>query len=253
MILPNSIKMRKLIIITLLFISVCFACQRKQTENEQQKVWLHRANEIKKAQYFQNKYAGLEIDITYIDSINTFMVQHSGGMHEPNQVTLKQWFSGLDNADNLGFWLDFKNLNDNNQAAALKELKRICSKRENKKFKIKRKNVIIESWSAKNLSAFQKARFKTSYYIPSFKPNEISAKDMQKYTNEIRDNINSYNINTISGYYYQYQFMHDSFPDRNLLIWYHFNDKKIQEQYIQLANNDDNVKVLLVADNIPEN
>ena len=47
--------------------------------------------------------------------------------------------------------------------------------------------------------------------------------------------------------------MRDSFPDQNVLIWYINNDKKVQEEYIQLANQDDKVKVLLIAEEIPEN
>jgi hypothetical protein len=42
-------------------------------------------------------------------------------------------------------------------------------------------------------------------------------------------------------------------PEQNLLIWYIDNDKKVQEKYIQLAQQDDKVKVLLIADEIPKN
>lgn len=239
--------MRKFTVLTILFISMCFSCQKTPTENKlSQKIWLHRANDIKKAQYFQDKYAGLEIDITYIDSLKTFLVQHGGGLHEPNPVTLEHWFDALEKANKLGLWLDFKNLNDKNKTIALNELNRICSQ-----YKIKRNKIIVENWSPKNLSVFYNAGYKTSYYIPDFNPKESTAEDIQRYTNEIRRNSNSYNTTTISGYYYQYQFMRDSFPDKDILIWYHLNDKKIQNEYIQIADNDDKVNVLLIAEEIP--
>ena len=60
------------------------------------------------------------------------MVQHGGGLKEDNIVTLEQWFNEIENANKLGFWLDFKNLNDKNKNTALNELNRICSERENK-------------------------------------------------------------------------------------------------------------------------
>ena len=70
---------------------------------------------------------------------------------------------------------------------------------------------------------------------------------------ERKEILKDYDITTISGYHYQYQFMRDSFPDQNVLIWYIGDNKKVQEEYIQLANQDDKVKVLLIAEEIPEN
>ena len=126
--------MRKSIIITISIIIsiVCFSCQ-KRTQNNSQKIWLHRANDIPKAQYFQDKYAGLEIDITYIDSLNTFIVFHGGDLDDTESVTLEQWFNEIENINELGLWLDFKNLNCYNRKPALDELNRLCSK-----FKIKK-------------------------------------------------------------------------------------------------------------------
>ena len=46
--------------------------------------------------------------------------------------------------------------------------------------------------------------------------------------------------------------MRDSFPDKEILIWYHHDNKNIQEKYIKIANNDNKVNVLLIADEIPD-
>ena len=243
--------MRKFIIAIISILSIiCVSCQ-KQTNDSQRdykKVWLHRANTIEKAQYFQDKYAGLEIDITYLDSLHTFIVFHGGGLSEAEPVRLEQWFEEVGNANKLKLWLDFKNLSNNNKMQALTELNRLC-----KKYNISKNNIIVENWNAKDLSAFQENGYQISYYIPDFNPQKASKFDIQKHTYKIRKAISSYNITTISGYHYQYQFMRDSFPDQNVLIWYINNDKKVQEEYIQLANQDDKVKVLLIADEIPEN
>ena len=234
---------RKFTIITILilFLITSSSCQKKS-----QKIWLHRANSIEKAHYFQDKYAGLEIDITYVDSLQTFMILHGGGHIENNPVTIEQWFDDLENVKKLRLWLDFKNLNNNNKTYILEELNRLCSK-----YGIKKNNIIVESGSAPCLPDFYNAGFQTSFYIPHFKPKECSAKKIQQHTNEIRKVIEQNNLTTISGYYYQYEFMRDSFPDKDILIWYHFNDSLIRNEYIQLANNDPKVKVLLVADEIP--
>lgn len=241
--------MRKIITLTIFFFCLCLSYLYVNTDSRlSKKIWLHRANNINKAKHFQKKYAGLEIDITFVDSLKTFLVQHGGGLKEDNTATLEQWFNEIKKANKLGFWLDFKNLNDNNKNIALDELNRICSEREKE---IKREKIIIESWSAKNLPIFKKAGYKTSFYIPNFNPEKSSDEDIKKHTEEIKNVINSYNPTFISGYFYQYQFMRDSFPNKKILIWYHLDDKKIQEEYIKIANNDNKVNVLLIADEIP--
>ena len=130
--------MRKSIIITISIIIsiICLACQ-KRTQDNSQKIWLHRANDIPKAQYFQDKYAGLEIDITYLDSLNTFIVFHGGDLDDTGSFTLEQWLNEIENVNELGLWLDFKNLNCDNRKPALDELNRLCSK-----FKIKKRKEV---------------------------------------------------------------------------------------------------------------
>ena len=240
--------MRKSIIITISIIIsiICFSCQKRQDRFESQKIWLHRANDIQKAQYFQDKYTGLEIDITYLDSLNTFIVFHGGGLLEPEPVTLEHWLDEVENANNLGLWLDFKNLNRSNKLQAINELNRLCSK-----YKINKDNLIVESMSAPNLTIFAEAGYPTSYYIHDFNPQQTSKYDIQKHTSKIRKTISDYNLTTISGYHYQYQFMRDSFPDTEVLIWYINNNNNVRAEYIQLVNQDDKAKVLLVADEVP--
>lgn len=229
---------------SIIFLGFCFSCQNNVDRS--QKIWLHRANDIEKAQYFQDKYAGLEIDITFVDSLQTFLVLHGGGHVELNPITLEQWFDGIEKTSKMNLWLDFKNLDFNNKDAALKELNRLYSK-----YKIKRSNSIVESWNAACLKEYKDAGFQVSFYIPDFKPLSVSQNELQKQTDKIRKITNKYNITTISGYYYQYEFMRDSFPDKDILIWYHLNNMIIKNKYIKLANEDPKVKVLLVAEELP--
>ena len=166
-----NIQMRKSIIITVSIIIsiICFSCQKSQERIEYKKIWLHRANEIQKAKYFQDKYDGLEIDITYLDSLNTFIVFHGGGLLEPEPVTLEHWLDEVEKANKLGLWLDFKNLNHNNKMQAFNELNRLCSK-----YKINKGNLIVESQSAPDLTVFKEAGYPTSYYIHYFNPQQTS-------------------------------------------------------------------------------
>lgn len=231
---------------SIIFLGFCFSCQNNVDKS--QKIWLHRANDIEKAQYFQDKYAGLEIDITFVDSLQTFLVLHGGGHVELNPITLEQWFDGVGKTGQMNLWLDFKNLNNNNKIAALNELNRLYSK-----YKIKRSNSIVESWNAACLKEYKDAGFQVSLYIPDFKPLSVSQNELQKQTAKIRKLISENNLTTISGYYYQYQYMRDSFPDKDVLIWYHLSNTNRRNEYIQIANADPKVKVLLVAEELPAN
>lgn len=228
-----------------IIIILCLTLGLSSCQDKTSKIWLHCANDTNKAQYFQDKYAGLEIDITYSDSLQTLLVQ-KGNNNKHTPITLEQWLDKLDTINDIGIWLDFKNLNRNNNTSILEELNRLCSK-----YNIKKDNLIVESSAPYCLPIFQDANYKTSFYIPKFKPKRSSQNEIQRHTQYIRDAISKYDITTISGYYYQYEFMRDSFPDKNVMIWYIHNNPMIRNRCIKLANNDDNVKVLLVADEVP--
>ena len=223
-------------IITVVLTVVVLSCQPQERPS---KVWLHRANDIAKAQYFQDKYDGLEVDVHFVDSLNMFVVQHDFGAN--SKLQLEDWFASLDNPSNLGFWIDYKNLDKGNMSASAAEMERL-----RKKYKLNNR-VIVESSNAECLQAFTDKDFRTSYYIPYSKPDSDSHEKMQKVTDEIRKNIKKYNLKTISGYFFQYQFMKDSFPEMRKLIWYHRYDTTERNNYIRLANEDDKTDVILVA------
>ena len=203
------------------------------------KVWLHRANDIHKAQYFQDQYAGLEVDVHFVDSLNTFIIKHD--FDEVSETGLEAWFASLEKRSELCFWIDFKNLNHGNMEASAKELARL---RETYDLK---NTIIVESSNAGCLKAFDDLSFRTSYYIPYAYPPGDSHEKMQEVTDKIRDSIERYGLKTISGYFFQYQFMKDSFPEMRKLIWYEMYDSLERSQYINLVNEDRYTDVILVA------
>ena len=223
-------------IIVVVLAVVALSCQPQERPS---KVWLHRANDIAKAQYFQDKFDGLEVDVHFVDSLNTFIVKHD--FDEVSDQRLEDWIASLDNRSKLCFWIDFKNLDKDNMRAASKEMARL-----RKTYKLKNW-IIVESSDAECLTAFRKRKFRTSYYIPFAYPDLESHEKMQAMTDEIRENIRKYKLRTISGYYFQYQFMKDSFPEMRKLIWYEHYDTVERNHYIKLANEDDKTDVILVA------
>lgn len=230
--------MKKIFGIIAIFLTV-FICSCTKPSEKSSKVWLHRANNVAKAQYFQDKYAGLEVDVHFVDSLNTFIIKHD--FDEQSDRRLESWFASLEKRSKLGFWIDFKNLDYGNMEAAAKEMARL---RETYNLQ---GMIIVESSNAGCLKAFDDLNFRTSYYIPFEYPDRIGEEKLQKLTNSIRDKIEKYDLTTISGYFFQYQFMKDSFPEMRKLIWYELYDPEVRNKYIREVNEDANTDVILVA------
>ena len=232
--------MKKILSIIILVVSAVCVVSCSKTAEKPSKVWLHRANDVAKARYFQDKYAGFEVDVHFVDSLNTFVVQHDFGAN--SKLRLEDWFASIDNRSNLGFWIDFKNLDYSNMKAAAKELARL-----RKTYKLKGM-IIVESSDPECLKVFDNLNFRTSYYIPYINPKELNQEELQDYTNSIRRNVKKNNLNTISGFYSQYQYMIDSFPELHKLTWYERTwDTAVRNYYINLANEDPKTDVILIA------
>ncbi len=230
--------MKKFLGIILVVLTVfAFACSRPSELPS--KVWLHRANDIAKAQYFQDKYTGLEVDVHFVDSLNTFVVQHDFGAN--SKLLLEDWFAAIDKRSELGFWIDYKNLDNGNKEASAKEMARL-----RKVYNLKGL-VIVESSNSGCLKAFEDLGFRTSFYIPFAYPDQLDQEKLQEFTDVIRKNIKDNDLKTISGYFFQYQFMRDSFPEMRKLIWYELYDPEVRDSYIKLAEADDMTDVILVA------
>lgn len=229
--------MRKIFgIIVVVLAVVALACQPQERPS---KVWLHRANDVAKAKYYQQEFAGLEVDVHYVNSYKTFIIEHDSD--EGSDKKLEDWFASLDRRKKLGFWIDFKNLNDGNKDAAAKELARL------RKTYDLQGMIIVESSNAECLKTFEDLNFRTSYYIPFF-GQDASQEEKQAVTDSIRRIINDYGINTISGFWSQYPLMRDSFPEMRKLFWYERTyDQDVRNHYINLANEDEKTDVILIA------
>lgn len=228
--------MRKCLFIIMIFLGASLLSCTKSQEKDS-KIWLHRANDIAKAQYYQDKFSGLEVDVHFADG--RFIIKHDAD--EKSQTTLDDWFSAIEKRSELGFWIDFKNLNYDNMEASVKEMAKL------REYYNLKGMVIVESSKAGCLHAFDELGFRTSYYIPCDNPDKISKEKLQWLTNNIRSNIEKCNLQTISGYYYQYEFMKDSFPEIRKLIWYEQYDTAVRNKFIKLVNEDENTDVMLVA------
>lgn len=236
MLMKKIHKISVLFALLALFLSSC----GNQTQSLNPKVWLHRANSIEKAAYFREKYAGFEIDVQFDDSIGSFIIKHGNGIDEDLNISLDEWLNALARKKKANIWLDFKNLNKDNEKAAIEEIKRL-----RKKHHLKRK-IYVESDHPECLESFEEAGFSTSYYIPPAIPGKASEEEMRDVTRRVRENIAKYNLKTISGYCWQFDFMVDSFPDVRKLTWYEICGNE-RDYYIEKASQDKKTDVILIA------
>lgn len=218
----------------LLFLTTC---QPKSLTENTPEVWLHRANQIEKAQRFQYEYSGLEIDVHYIDSIHTFIIKHNE--NENSNLTLDQWCTALDNISNLGIWFDFKNLTTNNREASLQSLMAIREKHHLKG------KLVVESSNFNELTSFNEAGFLTSFYIPYFNPTIVDSLHYQLFREKTQAAIDNH-ITYISGYDFQYEFMKQEFPDQPKLVWTINLDKRYQAKWKKEMTHEKNVEIILV-------
>ena len=222
------------------FISVTFLfcqCSHEPVETNTSKVWLHRANSIEKAKYYQYDYPGLEIDVHFDNLFKAFVIKHDANAEA--KCTLEQWLDQVDNIQNLGIWFDFKNLNDENRDNACQ-----CLVKLRKKYHLKGK-LYVESGSYNNLKVFKENGFNVSYYIPDFNPETADSATCQKHAATIQKAINS-GVTAISGYDYQYKFMRRNFPNQTLLLWTIRTDTEYYPILTAKVDADSLVDILLI-------
>lgn len=213
------------------------SCNNTQPGDNKDKIWLHRANTIEKARQFQHDYAGLEIDVHYVDSLKTFLIKHDA--EDTCFLRLDDWCRAIENISRLGIWFDFKNLNAGNRDAALQNLISI-----RKKYHLDGK-LYVESHAFKELAPFRSAGFLTSYYIPYFNPYTDDSASCYQHLPQIQDAINS-GVDAISGYEFQYKFLKKEFPQQHKLIWTVSEKLDYQTQLINNIGGDSLVDVLLL-------
>lgn len=208
-----------------------------------EKIWVHRTNSIEKLNEVQHDYYGVELDVEYIDSTDVFDVNHPPA--KSIGLDLSTYIESTKENKKLHFWLDFKNLNVNNEKRALERLLSICDNHH-----LKPSNFIVENGEMDLLQDFQKAGFNVSYYLNwpglyTLNSKELSI-ELQKINNTLANNLFPCYI---SSDYRDYEILKKHFPDRKILSWFddNFFEQNNFKNRIKLIEmlNDNQVEVLL--------
>ena len=167
-----------------------------------EKIWIHRVNSIERANIMAQKYKGIEIDITREPDSNHFYVSHDP---DPEiYLPLDKMFEGINHIQKHYFWLDFKNLEEENAGLALDYLSELTARHG-----INQKNIIVESMAPHLLSGYTTAGFNTSFYLSvwDFNPYVASEKEIAGYAKNIDSMLQKSNVNFLSGDYLSYHFI----------------------------------------------
>ena len=105
-----------------------------------EKIWVHRVNFIDKLQEINTKFSGVEVDVIFIEDKNIFDVNHPPA--QSIDLSLFKYLSSIKLTSNNSFWIDFKNLSEDNMENSCLKLDSIC-----KELKLNREQFIIESTS----------------------------------------------------------------------------------------------------------
>lgn len=181
------------------------------------KTWLHRVNSSERALLMAEKYEGLELDVTFDTLKSSFDIGHPP---TPSiGLTLDDYFRKIPSIKKHAFWLDFKNLREDNKLKALKNLLFIANK-----YGIKNR-LIVESQNASSLNVFTNEGFYTSYYIPVFNLANISTLEIQNHYYEMVNVLKNTKVCALSAASSQLPFLEKYFPQYDKLIW-HLDDRR---------------------------
>lgn len=202
------------------------------------KIWIHRVNRIEKLKEVQEKFTGVELDLVFNDTSIVFDVNHPPAISI--NLSLEEYFKN--NKKDLNYWLDFKNLNKENQEAALQHLDYIC-----KKNKINKSKVVVESPQIGLLKNFKDAGYQISYYYHWPGLFSLNEEDRIRHINYMKETISNDDEIILSADYRDYEILKNKFPDRIKMFWITKKVFSITEMYaLTTIIKDDKVKSLLI-------
>lgn len=234
----------------LVLITLLISCKKEEVVPDPpaprvMEVWLHRVNTIDKAIFYRDAYTGYELDVHFDTTTGTYLVKHD--FADTTILPFSTWLAAIEKPEELGYWLDFKNLSYEFRMEALAELLRIRNA-----FNLKKYPIVVEASNPTCLPPFDTLNFVPSFYIPTFDPALLTPEEELAYKEYIAGYLNETGVQTISGYSFQHMFMQTWFPSMNKLLWYLDSvDPAIKDSVIAETRKDLTVEVLLVGEYYP--
>ncbi|EDM43924.1 hypothetical protein SCB49_10040 [unidentified eubacterium SCB49] len=175
--------------------------------NQEERIFPHRINSIAKLnEIYNDGFRSFELDVIFDENgSNNILVGHD---IEDTDITLHTFLQNapLESTDRI--WLDFKNLNTNNETNVFTALQSL-----DKEFGLKNKILLETNCTAPLVSKFSKAGWNTSYYLPTTRLlqyiNSNDSLQLKQTAQTISEQILVQNLNAISFDNRLYTFVKD--------------------------------------------
>jgi hypothetical protein len=199
------------------------------------KLWAHEMDTKEDAKEALQQFPGIELNIrykgTYFDVGKTL-----------TRLSLDEYMASIENPQFYYFWLDFKNLTEENAEESYKLLMQRLQK-----YNITN-NAIIESSNAEALGYYASNNLFTSYWIPWV--NDPTADNNNGVAAEINYYLKKYPFSVISSDYRLYPFIQKYFPAQDTHLWVKNSDVATVEEAKSIAadlSSDPFVKAILIT------
>jgi hypothetical protein len=172
------------------------------------KLWAHRVNTASWANQMFNEFNGIETDVYFIDDKNEFQTGHEW----PSGNSIDLFFDSIYNCSSHYYWIDYKNLTEENASNSANEMKRLVNK-----FHLEGR-VIVESSQPDLLAYFSCDEIFTSYWIDDINA-AIPYFEEDKLANNVQKDIMRYHFDALSCSYEMNSFFQKYFKNYNVHLW----------------------------------
>jgi hypothetical protein len=206
-------------------------------------------NSLGKLEQLQPIYSGVELDVVLeADSDGS---HHFDVNHPPAQsisLSLDTYLSKAVSRGSLRFWLDIKNLDEENWQPTVARLRWLM-----RKHGLETSRVIVESTKFRALRHLVEAGFNSSYYLPYLTLDEMTVDEREQWATQLADNARLAGVEIISFPGYMREFVSTEIRPRlgeiELLTW--FPDRSLANPedapFLQEVVNDEAIQVVLIG------
>ena len=199
----------KQVFIIIAALSIFTSCTRPDFEYPESKIWAHRVNDTTAAMEKSKHFDGLEVDIFYSGYQDKIFVGHDIE-DTTNNLLLDDWFNYIRQPSQKYFWIDAKNLDNNNAEDISQKLLSIMNKHH------MNDNIFVESPDVKALKTIKDAGLRVILWTENIVWNNI---DTTTWIEHTKKTINKLHPDAISNEAEMFELLVRYFPEQNIHLW----------------------------------
>lgn len=200
--------------------------------------WAHRVNTIEKYKELEHHFPGFETDLTYIDSLQRFLVFHPPFNSTKDTLSWGSFANSVD-LENKKLYIDMREVDSSNMYNALKAFEADLNT------DLLKKQIVIELYDCEAVSFFNQLGYNVSISYSAINTLFTLNKDNEAYRNIIHDKLK--NITQISGDAALIEEMKEIFPDKKYIVWSLSSKNYLNLKLVSDIIADDKIALVLVS------